>query len=258
MKKLKSFFSGMMVMALIVALAGTAAAASGTVQFNTVNVTLLNEKRTSADSDYTAADGQKVPSVLTYTDAAGKTTHYLPVPILTELMDIPITWNAKQSILMIAGDPDTIEGKTSARVGGRTANPAEPELGATAGPFTEVSPKVVDTAKEPVGIVEENTKVQTDTGFTISGVFMAEDGKYVVLTITNNGKNAVTCRAGRARTLNGYERFPAVDIAPGKTLTRAFSIADGAEELQSVFSCTIMSTSSFAKADVTVSLMQYQ
>ena len=79
--------------------------------------------------------------------------------------------------------------------------------------------------------------MQTVTGFSTGGYFNPEQGKYIVLKVTNNGASPVTCLAGREMTLGGSERFRSVDIEAGRTLTRAFLIADGIDDIHGTFVC---------------------
>lgn len=116
----------------------------------------------------------------------------------------------------------------------------------------------MDTQGGPTGIDEDKTRVQTVTGFTTGGCYIPENGKHIVLTVTNNGQTAISCLAGRDRMLGSFERFPTVDIGPGKTLTRAFAIAEGTAEEQAGFTCMVRGADPRDAADVTVSLMQYK
>ena len=116
----------------------------------------------------------------------------------------------------------------------------------------------MDTTEGPTGIDEDKTRVQTVTGFTTGGTYIPENGKHIILTVKNNGQEAVSCMVGRDKVLGHFERLPTLDIAPGKTLTRAFAIADGTTEEQARFTCIIQGAGSSDSADVMVSLMQYK
>lgn len=67
------------------------------------NVTLNGEKKISAGSDITVANGEKAPSSILYTDVAGGKTNYLPIRAISELLGI--------SILQIRLRPSTKEEK---------------------------------------------------------------------------------------------------------------------------------------------------
>lgn len=72
------------------------------------------------------------------------------------------------------------------------------------------------------------------------------------------GNDTQTVMAGRALTLGGFEKFTSVDIGAGETLTRAFTIADGAEELESTLAFGVYAKGVSGLSDITVSLKQYK
>ena len=78
-RNLASFFAGVMTVLLTFGCLTSAMAASGEVTYNFANVTLNGEKKISAGSDITVANGEKAPSSILYTDVAGGKTNYLPI-----------------------------------------------------------------------------------------------------------------------------------------------------------------------------------
>ena len=263
MKNLKSFVSGMLAMVLAVSLVGTAAAAAGKLQIGTAGVIILDKVKVEPGKPYTA-DGADIPAVVTYQDPSGKIHNYLPVELLTSLLRIPSSWSETRNsvVLGVAMErftPENTPATGHVYPGGKKpGNPTEPVLGQTLGRFTEIDPETVDTTEGPTGIAEDQTRIQTVTGFSSEGVFIPENGKYVVFTVTNNGQKTVTCQVGLDIVLGRFERFPSVDIEPGKTLTRAFEIADGTPEEQAGLVCAVRGFLPSYGADVTVSLMQYK
>lgn len=101
MKKLSSFISGIITMAIIVGLTVTALAASGTVSFNTVNLALNGDIISTAGDGFTLDNGEVVPSSIVYTDGRGGGTTYLPVRRTGELLGIDIEWNADSAAVEI-------------------------------------------------------------------------------------------------------------------------------------------------------------
>lgn len=259
MKNFKSFISGVLAMALAVSLVGSASAAAGKVQFNLAGVYLHDNVKVSPGEDYTA-DGKKIPAVITYEDAAGGRNNYLPVQMISDLAGIPISWSEKRNSVVLGSTMENAAISTGSSLEGTLhQNPKQPALGTTVGPFTEISPNKVNTKASPVGIADDKTRVQTVTGFGTGGTFLPGDGKYIVLTVVNNGKGEVACIAGRTPVMGQFQDFPAVSIDPGKTLTRAFEIADGTPSEKAGFSVSIYSKDDACdEADVTVSLMQYK
>ena len=258
MKKWMSFLSSMLAMTVIVCLASSAAAVGEKFQTSEAGVVILDNVKVEPGAEYTA-NGAKIPAVVTYQDPSGKTHNYLPVEMLTDFLNIPTSWSEKRNSVVLGVTMENVELETHVYPGGKMpANPAKPTLGQKVGPFTEVAPSSVDTSGGPTGIDEDKTRVQTVTGFTTGGAYIPENGKHIVLTVTNNGQTAISCLVGRDCVLGSFEKFPTVDIEPGKTLTRAFAIADGTTEEQAGFTCILRGADPRDAADVTVSLMQYK
>ena len=83
----------------------SAMAASGEVTYNFANVTLNGEKKISAGSDITVANGEKAPSSILYTDVAGGKTNYLPIRAISELLGISIDYDsATRTVLLDSQD----------------------------------------------------------------------------------------------------------------------------------------------------------
>ncbi len=256
MKRHGSFVAGMTAMFLIVSLVGSASAAAGRVEYNRAGIALFGKDQVIAGESYTAPNGQKVPAVITYIDEMENTTNYLSVRQISELLGVKVQWDSQKNRVNIGDDPASY-----VTVGNKgddiPPNPTKPVLGTVRGPFTEIDPAEV-ADKTLTGVMQSNTKVQTTCGFSTLDTIYPEDGKYVVLTVTNNGSDRQTVTAARALTLGGFEMFTSVDIGAGQTLTRAFRIADGAPELESRLSCGVYATDAKGSSDLTISLKQYK
>ena len=257
MKQWKSFVSGMLALAMLLALTGTAFAAAGKLQASAAGVVVLDEVRVEPGTEY-AANGSKIPAVVTYQDSTGKSYNYLPVQMLPDLLNVTASWSESRNSVVLG---PTIEGVVySADDPSNPLThkiPTAPVTGRTAGPFTEIDSKKVDTSNKPVGIVHDETKVQTVTSFNAGSYFDPERGKYIVLTVKNNGVAPVTCYAGRSMPLGGNDRLGSVNIEPGKTLMRAFSIADGVDSIHGTFVCGVRPADR-GEANFTISLKQYK
>ena len=257
MKKWKTFVSGMFAMAMVLALTGTAFAAAGKLQVSTAGIVVLDQVRIEPGTEYTA-NGSKIPAVVTYQDAAGKTYSYLPAQMLPDLLNVTTSWSeSRNSVVLGPTSEGVVYSEDNPDNPLTHKNPTTPVTGRTKGPFTEIDPKKVDTSNKPVGIVHDGTKVQTVTCFDTSSYFIPKSGKYIVLKVTNNGSVPVTCYAARSMPLGGNESLGAVDIGPGKTLTRAFSIVDGVDSIHGTFVCGVRPADR-GEANVTVSLKQYK
>ena len=258
MKKFASFAAGMAVMLLVVSSVGSVSAASSRVEYNKAGISLFGEDKVLAGEPYKAPNGQEVPSVITYVDVTGGTTNYLSIRQISELLGIDVRWDGQKNRVNLGADPAdyvVVGGKEDD--GSIPANAAKPVLGTVHGPFTEIDPARA-AGKSLTGVLQDNTRVQTTCGYSLEGTFYPEDGQYIVLTVTNNGSATQTVMAGRALTLGGFEKFTSVDIGAGETLTRAFLIADGAEELESTLAFGVYAKGVSGLSDITVSLKQYR
>ncbi len=269
MKKLRPFLSGMLAMAMIVSLTGTAfAAATGQVSFNQIGIRLFGESKVTAGESYKAANGQEVPSVITYTDAAGGKTNYLSVRQVSDLLDAEVSWNAENNSVDIATyngayvEPhvDIIRVEAGEEI--TSPYPYQAELGVRHGAFTEIDPSTVDTSGEPASTLLKDTRITADrTGFpALSYSFHPMAGKYVVFQVTNNGTEAQAVTVERVKTVsnNRTEPFTTVTLAPGQTVTRAFSISSDSTRLERTLEFGVDPIDRPNGIDITVSLMQYK
>lgn len=261
MKNLKSFFSGMLAMAMVMALTGTAFAAAGKLQAGTSGIVVMDQVKVKPGEEYTV-DGKKIPAVVTYSDTSGKIHNYVPVNMVSDYLDIPTGWSEKQNSVVLG--PTNEGAEYHITTSDDPDNPIRnsivktPVLGAKVGPLTEIDPKTVDTSGGPLLILEDETKVETYNGFDSSVRANAMHGKHLLLTITNNGTNPLVSRAGRTFTLNGFEGLSSVKVEPGQTLVRAFEIDDEVDRIRNNFISSIMQYYNTEKLSVTVSLMQYK
>lgn len=260
MKTWKQFMAGMFTVLLIAAMAGTALAAGGRLQVSGAGVVVLDKVKVEPGGTY-AVGKETISGVVDYQAANGKTYHYLPAQMFTDYLGVWNNWSEKRNSVVLGVTMEGLE-LEFIDTAKRNERPKAAELGLHVGPFTEVSPSLVDTTKKPTQVVDDKTRARSITGYGNSGTFLPENGKYILLTITNNGTSQARCQAGLPITLGVWERFPSVALDPGKTITRAFRIAEGttAEAAEFVYSASPMLSYLEAPdgADVTVSLMQYR
>ncbi|EOS66834.1 hypothetical protein [Oscillibacter sp. 1-3] len=112
-KRITSFSAGFLTAVLLLALSATALAAGGKVSYNFANVALDGETKNAAGADITAANGQKVPGTILFTDAAGGKTNYLPIRAVSELLGVEIGYDSATKTILLGGQP-----------AGKTAEPA--------------------------------------------------------------------------------------------------------------------------------------
>ena len=95
MKKYASFFAGMIVMISVLALSGTALAASGQLQISNAGLVILDAVKVKPGDNY-SVDGQWLPAAVTYTGTDGKPYYYLPAQMMSVLpQTIKPAWNRK-------------------------------------------------------------------------------------------------------------------------------------------------------------------
>lgn len=108
-KRAASFLGGIMTVLLVFGCFTTAMAASGQITYNFSNVSLNGEQKIAAGTEITAANGQKVPSSILYTDAAGGKTNYLPIRAISELLGVEIGYDsASKTVLLGAYGSDWV------------------------------------------------------------------------------------------------------------------------------------------------------
>ena len=95
MKKLnlRSYFAGILTTTLFFAIITTALAASGSVTYNGINLSMNGKAIFSAGEYLELESGEKVPSSILYVDQAGGGTTYLPMRYLAELLEMSVTWD---------------------------------------------------------------------------------------------------------------------------------------------------------------------
>ena len=118
-RRVSSFFAGFAAAVLLLALCTTALAADGKVSYNFANVALNGETKITAGQDITAANGQKVPGTILFTDAAGGKTNYLPIRAVSELLGVEIGYDSAAKTILLGGQPAAEPASTAETVSGR-------------------------------------------------------------------------------------------------------------------------------------------
>ncbi|MDY3984872.1 MAG: hypothetical protein SOY89_04900 [Dysosmobacter sp.] len=256
-----SFLSGMMTMAMLVTLivpAGAAGIFNGKAGFGKVGVEVYDQVKAAPGASMTAANGEKVPVTITYTDAKGGTTNYIAVKKVAELFDMSQSpkWDGEKNCVnffpvvkttgvielkpgekapanLPEGTVTVTHGKTSELEAIREKEfmslPTAPKLGISAGPIREVNVSQVDNTN--LGYSLKNARFESDTG--VSETFFCPAGKYALLTIKNESSCEIECQVMRPYTVgSGGQEFTRVRIPVGQTLERAFYCSPGAGEFQ--------------------------
>lgn len=105
MKKVRIFLAGMLTAVLLGSTVVGALAASGNVVFNVSAIHFQGRQISAAGEDYALSSGQKVPSSITYVDANGGGTTYLPVRRFAELLGIEVSWDGASGSVTVGKEP---------------------------------------------------------------------------------------------------------------------------------------------------------
>lgn len=104
-KHISTFLGGFATALALAACLTTALAASGKVSYNFANVALDGTQKITAGQDITAANGQKVPGTILFTDAAGGKTNYLPIRAVSELLGVEVGYDSATRTVLLGNQP---------------------------------------------------------------------------------------------------------------------------------------------------------
>lgn len=280
-RQLPTFAAGMMAMAMLVTLAEPVSAAGEKFACNQVGIRVMREQQVKAGEDWTAPNGQQVPSTITYTDAAGGRTNYIAASRLAELLDADISWNSESGSVDIGVAPSapgdvtiTVETRSSSDPP-RPTPPNQPEYGRVIGSLEEIDPETVKDVitGTPYSRNIRETRMQSPDGsfpsITAHPHPVSGGETYLVYTVVNNGETPKDVTAARPVSIaNRRESFPTLHVQPGETLTRVFRVLpdEDTHPMQRTFSFGVSRSATdgdihprdLPVSDVTVSLVTYQ
>ena len=75
------------------------------MSYNFANIALDGTQKITAGQDITAANGQKVPGSILYTDAAGGKTNYLPIRTISDLLGVEIGYDSATKTVLLGKQP---------------------------------------------------------------------------------------------------------------------------------------------------------
>ena len=104
-RHIASFLGGALTALALAACLTTALAASGKVSYNFANVTVEGTRKITAGQDIVAANGQKIPGTILYTDAAGGKTNYLPIRTISELLGVEVGYDSASKTIQLGKQP---------------------------------------------------------------------------------------------------------------------------------------------------------
>ncbi|MEG1593102.1 MAG: hypothetical protein RR350_01745 [Oscillibacter sp.] len=290
MKKILSFFTGMVSMALILTMMPASLASptspgtslQGKISVNQVGVALFSEVKFTPGQMHTATNGQKIPVTLTYTDALGGKTHYLAARTAAELFDVyrGVSWNGEQNCIDFSSQPKSNivivepgkeppknlpDGSITITVGTGEKEPKKPDstpikpaLGRKAGPFTEIDPSGVKLDRRPI-ILRDGRLSKSSTGLNQIISVEPNNGTVIVITVSNYGKSAVFVNLMRPYTVGyGSEQLSGVTLEPGKTILRAIRMDKDAEDLEKTLQLSVDTPEMGWMTDVSFAVEQYK
>ena len=246
------FLSGVLATVLTMGCVTTALAASGLVQFSPVGLQLNGKAIFAAGDSVNTENGQSVPSSIVYTDEAGGGTTYLPLRTIANLLDVPITWDgAETTVVLGRGDGGGITVEPGTGASAWDSLPLH-QAGKTAGPFAEVQP---DARKGGIMLLEE-TQFRSGSDFSRDIPFVGANGRYVSITVTNNGTQPLLFQAGHLYA-TGRDML-ATQIPAGATVTRTFEALESNAAIQPRFGVDISTGSGDGgTVDIQISAVQF-
>lgn len=258
------FALGMLAAFTVSALAAPVSAAGGQLLYDRIGVSLFGEERYAAGDAFTGENGQALPASITYVDAAGGMTNYLPLRLIAELLNVRIEWDGEHNA--VALEAPATGGVEVSQGDAFTETPAAaPVYGTVLGAFEEIDPTTVERDTEtlvPTTYIS-GTHIQSERyGMPeYRKAFDSAKGDCILFTVTNNGALPQTVRVMRSTSPfsgNSRESFTSVQLEAGQTLCRAFRIAEAADPMQCelIFSVGAPNGGSY-ETDVTVSLEQF-
>lgn len=256
------FLTGAITMLLVIALAIPALAASGVLRIGGPNLSVLGEK-VNGDERFTGENGAQIPVTLTYTDELGGNSTFVSLRKVAELLDTSIQWDAATNTVSFGemagkGLPEILPGQSGVDASNTVR---EPQLGVQVGPFTEVAPRAKGEKGLPT-VLLETTDFRSLTGFLNQRYYVfPEYGNYVEIEVTNHGE-AVGMLVSRPNFVSDGSRsglFSNVRLEKGQTITRAFTLEEGAAYVQSFLRLDVegIFDGQYHDTDITVKVTQY-
>ncbi len=227
-EKITSFLSGVVSCTLVLGLATTALAATGTVSFGRVNVRLNSEEVFAQGEELRTEAGQAIPSSITYTDETGGDTTYVPLSYLSRLLDTQVGWDQASKTVKLGydatlpgdgkpGSGDIVIEETDNPSAGLTGLPLK-AVGSVAAPFQEVEPITTDDMKQGISYAIAPTDYTSQEGYENAVPMAVGNGEYCSVTVTNHNSYPLLFTLGRAYNQGSDEIH--THIPAGQTVTR--------------------------------------
>lgn len=222
------FIKGFLAAALVFGCISSVLAVSGTVSFSQVRLATNGNAVFSQGESLTAGNGQPIPSSITYTDAAGGGTTYLPLSYITRLLDTPISWDGVTNTVSLGVYRGvSSDGLSIVEQDDGSSLPLT-RVGRKAGPFTEVEP----VRSEGFPILAR-TEYRSAEEYEFDTPVQTGNGKYISVTVTNKGKDHLILMIGRKYTVG--QELISTQVPAGQTVTRTFRVDQTSDGLSPRF-----------------------
>lgn len=227
--KFRAYISGMLSVVLLMG-CGTAvfAAGGGNISIGSAGVLINRQSVIEPGEKVTNANGKEIPATLVYTDEAGGGNIYLPIRTISEMLDIPVTWQDGSVYLgfkpSAPGEHSTItfypNDTASTPFGDITETT---RVGATAGPFTEVEPYWPEDENKLTGVRLDSMHQRGTLAVNGSIGVWNQSGNYLSISVTNNTEHPLYLQLYSESTIT-TEALPRTVIPAGKTVIRTFKM----------------------------------
>ncbi len=207
---MKPFLCGMVVMSLLMVLCGAAMEPSGNVCFNTASLSINGNRIIQEGTNLKTASGADIPSIIQYTDSQGAITNYIPIRFLLESMGMEVTWQGFRNNIDVEVEGDAALYTMELDSAGTIYN---------GGQFEEVKPISPTKGKEIL-----TTEYLAKDAFEKTLDLHEEDGDFVSVTVTNNGKYPLQFGLGQSMA-SAIVTNP-TGAPAGQSVTRTIKIND--------------------------------
>lgn len=269
----KAFICGMLATVLLLACGTvTFAANGGNISVGSAGVLINRMSVVEPGDKVTNANGKEIPATIVYTDEMGGGNTYLPIRTISEMLDIPVTWENGNIYLGLKPDteaPPTItvfnpsnpDDPDDQSKPGDSAVTARTQVGFKAGPYTEIEPYWPDDSQVD-GCMLENIRMRQTT--SVGGAIdpLLNQGGYFSISITNNTQYPMIFSLVSVSTIT-KDPFPVTTVPAGETVIRTFQVDAcknpmGQPNLEYSLHFAPFTIPSRTEADITLSVTGFQ
>lgn len=198
----------------LILLCGNTSASYTRISYNISNFSLFGDKQIMSGDSYIAKNGENVPTSIFYTDEAGGHSNFLAVSKISEMLDADVKWNSREK---------TVDFGTATTPRASTVN----------FPFTELGCQGRLEPANDAHPLLKSALFQSESEFNQTFFSPPRFGKYILISVTNQGEKPVSFTTYRDKTIGNLQPFPTDVIQPGSSVQRIFTIDEKGNELTS-------------------------